>query len=539
MGFLDPTEDCEEELKISHPMAVAVVGCGGWGMNHVRTWHDLGRLRLAVDPDPDRRAAVTAAFPAVETAESMEEAVGRLDIDAVVLATPATSHAELAIMAMEHGKDVLVEKPLALNVRDGERVVDVAERLGRTLLVGHVLEYHPALRELRRLLNEGVLGRLRYVYSNRLNFGKVRTEENALWSFAPHDIALVLRIIGADPVSVSCSGQSYLSPGIADVTLTSMSFASEAQAHIFVSWLHPFKEQRFVVVGDQQMAVFDDTAPWDQKLVLYPHQVNWAGGSVPVAHRAEGVAIKLLPCEPLTAECQDFAKAVEERSRPLADGATAVRVLRVLEAAGRSMQNGGQPVAVTAVGGDSVSVHPTATIDIGAELGSGTKVWHYSHVMKAHVGRNCVLGQNVFIGDGVRIGERVRIQNNVSVYEGVTLEDDVFCGPSAVFTNVVNPRAEVTRRDEFRRTLVRKGATLGANCTIVCGTTIGEYAFVGAGAVVTKDVPAHTVVIGVPARPHGWVSRRGVPLQFSNGEATCTESGERYMLEGDVATPVE
>jgi len=180
------------------------------------------------------------------------------------------------------------------------------------------------------------------------------------------------------------------------------------------------------------------------------------------------------------------------------------------------------------------TIHPTAIVDEGAVLGEGTRVWHWVHVSSgARVGRGCSLGQNVYVGGDVAIGDNVKIQNNVSVYDAVTLEDDVFCGPSMVFTNVYNPRSAVSRKSEYRRTLVRRGATLGANCTIVCGTTIGEYAFVGAGAVVNRDVPDHALMVGVPARLVGWMSRHGerleLPLQ-GDGEAACPATGERYRL---------
>ena len=185
----------------------------------------------------------------------------------------------------------------------------------------------------------------------------------------------------------------------------------------------------------------------------------------------------------------------------------------------------------------AASIHPSAIVDEGAQLGEGTRVWHFVHVSAgARIGARCALGQGVFVGNDVRIGDNVRIQNNVSVYDAVTLEDDVFCGPSMVFTNVHNPRSAVPRKDEYRRTLVRRGATLGANCTIVCGTTIGEHAFVGAGAVVSRDVPAFALVLGVPARRIGWMSRHGerLPLPVSGrGEAACPATGERYRLDGD------
>ena len=190
--------------------------------------------------------------------------------------------------------------------------------------------------------------------------------------------------------------------------------------------------------------------------------------------------------------------------------------------------------------GTATTIHPTAIVDDGAQLGPGCRVWHWVHISAgARIGAGCSFGQGVYVGNDVLIGDQVKIQNNVSVYDAVTLEDDVFCGPSMVFTNVYNPRSAVVRKDQYRHTLVKRGATLGANCTIVCGSTVGEHAFVAAGAVVNRDVKAYALMAGVPARQIGWMSRHGERLTLpmrGNGEANCPATGERYRLAGDTVT---
>lgn len=191
--------------------------------------------------------------------------------------------------------------------------------------------------------------------------------------------------------------------------------------------------------------------------------------------------------------------------------------------------------------GSTYYAHPTAVVDEGSSIGKGTKIWHFSHIMpKCVIGENCNIGQNVVVSPEVVLGNNVKVQNNVSIYTGVICEDDVFLGPSAVFTNVINPRSAVARKNEYKKTIVKRGATIGANATIVCGHNIGEYAFIGAGAVVTKDVPAYALLVGNPAKQTGWMSEYGHKLKFdSNGEAECTESKEKYKLENGIVSKVK
>jgi len=480
------------------------------------------------------------AYPGARCTDSYQQVLADAAVDAVAIATPAGTHGALAAQALAEGKDVFVEKPLALTLAEGQAVVDLAEKQSRILMVGHLLQYHPAVRALHDLIVKGDLGKLQYVYSTRLNIGRFRREENILWSFAPHDLSTILMLVGQMPSEVQASGGTYLQQGVPDVTVTSLAFPNGVRAHVFVSWLHPLKEQKLVVIGSRKMAVLDDLA--SEKLTLYSHQVTWVDHA-PVAQRAQGEAVAVTMQEPLSIECRHFLDCVKRRRKPQTDGREALRVLAVLQAAqdsldregaavrlGQAQKSSSGPAEATPPSG--VFVHPSAIIDAPSEILSGSKIWHFSHVLAGcRIGADCTIGQNVVIGPNVTVGNRVKIQNNVSVYEGVTLEDSVFCGPSMVFTNVINPRSAVPRKTEIRPTLVRTGATLGANCTVVCGVTIGRHAFVGAGAVVTASVADYALMVGNPARQAGWVCACGVTLKAARGRARCKACGAGYRID--------
>jgi len=560
--------------------AIAVIGAGYWGKNLVRNFHQLGVLKTICDGAQPIREEMAKTYPTYSLpldgggqgggegmiTSNLSDVLEDPAINGVVIAAPAALHYEIAEKALNAGKHIFVEKPLSLNQTDGEKLVRLAAQKQKTLFVGHILHYHAAVIRLKEMIKTGKIGRLQYIYSRRLSFGKIRREENILWSFAPHDISIILSLTGEEPSYIDSVGSNFLHARIADVTMTNLKFPSGIGAHIFVSWLNPYKEQKLVIVGSSGMLVFDDTEPIETKLVLYPHTINWQNG-LPVPNKAESVAIDLKDIweEPLKAECKAFLSAIATNTKPLTSGEEGLKVLKVLELSQHSLESKersfsniehsasnvehrtlnveqSSPVEPRTLNIERSSpveprtlnveprtrffAHETAIIDEGVEIGEKTKIWHFSHILSgSKIGENCNIGQNVVIGPDAIIGNKCKIQNNVSVYKGVTLEDGVFCGPSMVFTNIYNPRAEIGKMDQVRPTLVRKGATLGANCTIVCGHTIGSYAFIGAGAVVTKDVPDHALMVGNPARQIGWMCQCGEKL---TAKLTCPLCQKKY-----------
>lgn len=334
-------------MTVASVPRVAVVGCGHWGRNLVRNFHGLGALAAVVDATPAGRALAAQLAPGVEVGAEVAPLLARRDIDAIALATPAVTHASLGLRVLQAGKDLFVEKPMALDVASGRALVMHAAAARQILQVGHLLEYHPAVTELKNWLAAGRLGALRRLHAHRLNFGKVRTEEDALWSLAPHDVAILLRLAGSLPNVVSCKGTCALGTSRADFAVTTLQFAGGLDGHILSSWLHPTKEQKIVVIGDRGMAVFDDTSVGRQ--LTFHEQCVTSPGTQPELQRGPAQVAPLPADEPLRLECAAFLEAVASRQPPLADGESGLRVLAVLEACRRSMEANGQLTPVESI----------------------------------------------------------------------------------------------------------------------------------------------------------------------------------------------
>jgi predicted dehydrogenase len=315
--------------------AIAHVGYGYWGRNLARNFSELGVLSAIVDFDP--QAAEAGAKALCVRAAGFDEVLADRAIDGISLASPAVLHFSQAKAALEAGKNVFVEKPLALDVGEAEALCALARERSRVLMVGHLLQYHPIYVRLRGMVEEGELGRLRYVYSNRMSLGKFRTEENVLWSFAPHDISMILGLFGADPLSVTAQGSVAVTPDVADMVTMQMHFPGGGSGHVQTSWMHPFKEQRLVVIGERAMAVFEDSDPdWNAKLKLYRHRID-TSGPVPNAAKADAELVSVPPSEPLRAECAHFAECIDEDRKPRTDGEEGLRVLKVLNRAEQAL----------------------------------------------------------------------------------------------------------------------------------------------------------------------------------------------------------
>jgi UDP-2-acetamido-3-amino-2,3-dideoxy-glucuronate N-acetyltransferase len=524
-------------MKSKKPF-IALIGCGYWGKNILRNLYELGVLHTACDSDSSIISAHKEKFPDANYTTSLKAILNNPVVKAIAIATPAATHYNLIKESLQAGKDVFVEKPLALTVNEGKELVELADQKKAILMVGHILQYHPAIKKLKELISSGQIGKVQYIYSNRLNIGKLRTEENILWSFAPHDISIILSLLNEEPVGVSAFGGGYLNKGIYDVTLTALEFKNDVKGHIFVSWLHPYKEQKLIVVGSKAMVVFDDVSK--EKLFLYPHKIEWQNGKIPIAQKADHQVVSFETGEPLKLELEHFIECVVKRKTPLTDKHEGLRVLKILEAAEDSMFHKKIVGIEDTLDAKPYFVHESTCIDKNVTIGKGTKIWHFSHIIEGSVvGKNCKIGQNVVIGPNASIGDGCKIQNNVSIYEGIKLEDDVFCGPSCVFTNVFNPRSHVPRMHELKNTIVGKGATIGANATIVCGNNLGEYSFIGAGAVVTQDVPPYALVYGNPAKIMAWMCKCGIKLEFKKDQAVCSKCKLKYKKTNDKVSTLQ
>jgi predicted dehydrogenase len=312
---------------------IAVVGCGYWGKNLVRNFSELEVLSSICDPDTEIANKYASQYNVKNS--SFIEIINDVNIKGVVLAVPAPLHASMAIEAMNKGKHVFVEKPLAMNVTEAELMITTAKKNGVKLMVGHLLQYHPIFKTIRKIVNADEIGKLNYIYSNRLSFGRIRTKEDIIWSFAPHDISMILSLAGQDPEFIITKSTSIIQKNIADTATIHMEFKSGLKSHISVSWLHPYKEHKLVVSGKSAMLVFDDTKPWNEKLALYPYEVVSSKGIINLK-KSDVKYLEVPEEEPLKNECQDFIDVVEKNIKPMTDGAEGLRVVKVLSAASKS-----------------------------------------------------------------------------------------------------------------------------------------------------------------------------------------------------------
>ncbi len=324
---------------------VAVLGTGHWGKNILRNLSELGALVAFCDPDPTTRGKFQELYPDAQVFETSDALFAAPDVDAVAIATPAATHGAIARAALSAGKHVFVEKPLCLDPKEGKELADLADQKGLVLMVGHLLLYHPAFLALRSAVEDGKIGDVRYIYSNRASLGKIRREENALWSFAPHDISMMLNLAGRMPKEVSCHGEAWLSPDVADLTLSHFNFGEGLQGHIFVSWLNPFKDHKLVVVGENGMLVFDDTLTGAEKVQHYAHAAGWEG-DLPVLAKADASPVPYDTTEPLREEMKHFLSCCETGARPRSDSTEGLNVLRVLDMCQKSL-TARNPITVT------------------------------------------------------------------------------------------------------------------------------------------------------------------------------------------------
>ncbi|RAP34005.1 oxidoreductase [Candidatus Marinamargulisbacteria bacterium SCGC AG-410-N11] len=524
---------------------ICVVGSGRWGKNHIRTLSEMGHLSGIIDTNKKTLSQFKSLYPNVSTFSSISE-LGADQYDAYVIATPAKTHFELAKALLLKKKHLLVEKPITLQSSKAKELTELANNQQVILMTGHLLLFHPAIRKIKSFIESGKIGKLQYMYSNRLNLGTVRTHLNSLWSFAPHDVSIFDYLAQNLPTNVISQGGSFLQPKIQDTTMTMLHYPNNIVGHIFVSWLHPFKEHRLVIIGSKGMLSYEDSSDHKQ-LLFYEKGIDFINGE-PVKRDGATQIIDYPKEPPLKNELNHFIECIKGNEKnTLINGEKGYDVLKILERADACLNH--SSVSISAAQSDhfksklknkSTFIHTSATVDPTAQIGQHTKVWNFSNIQKnATIGNDCILGQNVNIGPNVTIGNNCKIQNNVSIYEGVQLDDYVFCGPSMVFTNINIPRSKYPQAESkfYIKTHVKEGASIGANATIVCGVTLGKHCLIGAGAVITKDVPDYAIVVGNPGNIVGWISEAGTKLDFSkSNKAFCEKCNKWYQITKNIVS---
>ncbi len=488
---------------------IGLIGGGHWGKNLIREFNNHKALHTICEINEDLLKQYKEQYPNIYLTYSWATILSNNEITAVCIALPAHLHYKFAKEALLHNKDVYVEKPITLKIEEAEELVELAKKHNKILMVGHLLHYHPCIEKIKELVSQNKIGKILNIVSNRLNLGIFRTYENVLWSFAPHDISVILSLCDDQiPDSIMCHGQHHITKDVHDTTNTILKYNDGKYININVNWLNPYKEQKLSIIGTKGMILFDDTATTD-KLKLYKDYINYSNTvpAIPTPVKNEEIVDVDLSLSPLYKECGHFIQCCVTRSKPITDGEEGLRVLKVLNLSQQSLETG---IEIKTQKQTSYYVHPSAIVDDGVEIGEGTKIWHFSHICKgAKIGKNCNIGQNVFIAGGAVLGDGCKVQNNVSVYAGVKCGNGVFLGPSCVLTNDLNPRTGYSKNGKYIETIIDDGCTVGANATIVCGNTLGKHCLIGAGSTVTKNVEAFAVVAGNPAKRIGTIDELG------------------------------
>lgn len=489
---------------------IGLIGGGYWGKNLIRDFFKLGVLHTICDINQDSLNKYKDIYENVKMTTNWNDIILNKEINAVCISLPAIMHYKFAKKALENNKNVFVEKPITLDILEAEELVKLAKERNLILMVGHLLQYHPAIIKIKELIKNDKIGKIKNIISNRLNLGKFRVAENVLWSFAPHDISVILSLCDNEfPDRIKCTGKDFITKDVHDITNTVLFYdKKDIYVNINVNWLNPYKEQKMVIIGEKGMLVFDDTQ-LKEKLTYFGPYIAWSSSvpTVPSSIKNEGINIDLdLSKSPLELECKHFIECCMNKTSVLTDGLEGLRVLKILKYSMESL-NKNKEIKFHK---DNYFCHKSAIIDNGALIGNNTKIWHFSHISTdCFIGDNCNIGQNVYIAPKSKIGNNCKVQNNVSIYSGIQCEDYVFLGPSCVLTNDINPRAQYSKNGKYMKTYIEKYATVGANATIVCGNRIGHHALVGAGAVVTKDVKPYAIVVGNPAKQIGEIDKFG------------------------------
>jgi len=461
---------------------IGIIGCGYWGNNIIRECYNLNILKIICDKDINILNKFKELYD-VDITTNFDDLLNS-NINAIIISLPTELHYEYAKKTIENKKHVFIEKPMTSNLKEAKELVKLAKEYNVKIMVGHILNYHPCIIKIKELINNNIIGNIRNITCNRLNLGRFRKYENVLWSFAPHDISIILSICNKLPDKLYCHGKDILRKGIHDITNTFLEYDKEnIYININVNWLNPFKEQKMIITGEKGMIVFDDTLEIN-KILLYKNELT-------EIKKTDGVIIEYENLNPLKTEIEHFINCYKNNKEPLTNGEEGLKVLQVLELLTESLYGNGKIINL------NNNFHQSSIIESN-NIGYNTKIWHFCHITpSAIIGNNCNIGQNCYIAG--KIGNNCKIQNNVSVYKGVECGDYVFLGPSCVFTNDKYPDAKISKNGNYLKTIIEDEVTIGANATILPGIRIGKNAFIGAGAVVTKDVLPYSTVIGNPA----------------------------------------